>query len=50
MSEPSRAEILNAIAQRFDVSNDTALQWIINLVEWYQGVILLSATEDRADE
>ena len=43
MNESSRAEILSAIAQRFDVSNDTALRWVVELVEWYQGVILLSA-------
>jgi hypothetical protein len=49
MSKPSRAEILNAIAQRFDVSNDTELRWVVELVEWCQGVILLSALGEDDD-
>ena len=49
MNESSRAEILSAIAQRFDVSNDTALRWVVESVEWYQSVILLSALGDDDD-
>ena len=50
MNSPPHKDLLACIAARYDVSNDTALEWIIELAVAYEAMILGAALLGEDDE